>query len=105
MSSSNDEVPGEAGALAEGEFEVVLARAGRRFVIRPHEGILETLLDAGLDVPFSCQEGVCGQCLTRVITGTPDHRDSFLSPAEQASNTVMTICVSRCRGTRLLLDV
>ena len=105
MSSSDDGASGEAGALADGEFEVVLARAGRRFVIRPHDGILETLLDAGLDVPFSCQEGVCGECLTRVIEGIPDHRDSFLSPAEHASNAMMTICVSRCRGTRLLLDV
>lgn len=105
MSSSDDGASGATEALAEGEFEVVLARAGRRFVIRPDVGILETLLDAGLDVPFSCQEGVCGQCLTRVIMGTPEHRDSFLSPAEQASNAVMMICVSRCRGTRLLLDV
>lgn len=105
MSSVEDEGHGEQGALAEGEFEVVLARAGRRFVIGPRDSILDTLLDAGLDVPFSCQEGVCGECLTRVIEGAPDHRDSFLSPAEKASNAVMTICVSRCHGTRLLLDV
>ncbi len=89
---------------AEG-FTVELARDGRSFAIRPGESILDVLLDAGLDLPFSCQEGICGQCVTRVLAGAPEHRDSFLSPAEKASGTLMTICVSGCRDGRLTLDV
>lgn len=92
-------------APAEGDFVVALARDGRHFSIPPHRSILDVLLDAGLDVPFSCQEGVCGQCMARVLEGTPEHRDSYLSPAERESNSVMMICVSRSQGARLLLDV
>jgi hypothetical protein len=43
--------------------------------------------------------------MARVLDGIPEHRDSYLSPTETASNAVMMICVSRCRGERLLLDV
>ncbi len=93
------------GASEAGAFLVDLARDGRQFPVPPDRSILDVLLDAGLDVPFSCQEGVCGQCVTRVLSGEPDHRDSFLTPAETASNALMTICVSRCRGARLLLDI
>ncbi|MCZ8105579.1 MAG: PDR/VanB family oxidoreductase [Burkholderiales bacterium] len=92
-------------APAEGDFVVALARDGRHFSIPPDRSVLEVLLDAGLDLPFSCQEGVCGQCMARVLEGIPEHRDSYLSPTETASNAVMMICVSRCRGERLLLDV
>jgi ferredoxin-NADP reductase len=94
-----------AAAPADGDFVVALARDGRHVSIPPHRSILEVLLDAGLDLPFSCQEGVCGQCMSRVLEGAPEHRDSFLSPTEKASNRVMMICVSRCRGDRLLLDI
>lgn len=94
-----------AAALPPGSFVVELARTGVEMVVPPDRAILDVLLDAGLDVPFSCQAGVCGQCVTRVLQGTPEHHDSYLSPAEQASNGLMTICVSRCLGDRLRLDV
>jgi ferredoxin-NADP reductase len=101
--AEGDDRPGDSREPLD--FVVALARDGRHFSIPPHRSVLEVLLDAGLDVPFSCQEGVCGQCMARVLEGIPEHRDSYLSPTEKASNDVMTICVSRCRGERLLLDV
>jgi ferredoxin len=53
----------------------------------------------------SCYEGVCGTCEARVLEGTPDHRDSMLTEAEQAAGEVMLVCVSRSRTERLVLDL
>ena len=53
--------------------------------------------DAGVDVPVSCEQGVCGTCLTRVIEGVPDHRDMYLTPEEQAANDQFMPCCSRAR--------
>ena len=47
---------------------------------------IEALADAGVSVATSCEQGVCGTCLTRVIEGEPDHRDQYLTPEEQAAN-------------------
>ena len=62
-------------------------------------------LELKIDVPWSCEEGICGSCETRVLEGQVDHRDMVLTPAEQAENKVMMVCVSGCKSERLVLDL
>jgi len=90
---------------AVGGLTVVLARSGREFVVPQGKTILETLLDAGLDVAHSCTQGVCGACETKVLEGVPDHRDLVLTEAEQASGATMMICCSGAKTERLVLDL
>jgi len=90
---------------AEGGFTVVLAKSGKSFVIAPGKTILETLNDAGMDVPCSCLEGVCGTCETRVLEGTPDHRDVVLTEAERKASKTMMICCSGAKTEKLVLDL
>ncbi|HEY3793298.1 MAG TPA: 2Fe-2S iron-sulfur cluster binding domain-containing protein [Bradyrhizobium sp.] len=86
-------------------FEVRLHRSGRTIVVQPGDSILDALLDAGVDVAFSCTEGVCGTCETRVIDGIPDHRDSFLADEERAGNSKIMVCCSRSKSPVLTLDL
>jgi ferredoxin-NADP reductase len=86
-------------------FGVVAAGSGERIRVEPGESILDALLRAGRDVPFSCREGICGTCETKVVRGEPDHRDSVLTPEERAENGSMMICVSRSRSPELVLDL
>lgn len=88
-----------------GGFQVHLARSARSFTIAPGVSILDTLLDNGVSVSYSCMEGVCGACETRVIAGEVDHKDLILTPSEQAQNKTMMICCSGCKGTELTLDL
>jgi ferredoxin len=90
---------------AKKTFTVELKRSGRVIEITPDKSVLHTLLDAGVDVDHSCEEGVCGACETKVLEGEPDHRDSVLSAAEHASNKMMMVCVSGCKSARLVLDL
>lgn len=90
---------------ADGSFEVQLQQSGKILRVQAEQSILKVLQDAGHDVPFSCSEGICGTCLTRVVAGTPDHWDMFLTPEEQASNDQMLICCSRSQTARLVLDL
>ena len=89
----------------EGGYTVVLARSGREVPIKPGITILETLRALGMQVPASCEQGVCGTCETKVIEGRPDHRDILLSPQEKASNKTMMICCSGSLDARLVLDL
>ncbi|MBS1678262.1 MAG: oxidoreductase [Actinobacteria bacterium] len=86
-------------------FEVVLRRSGITIEIAPGETILDAAAAAGVAVPSSCREGTCGTCETIVLEGEPEHRDSILTPADQAAGDCMMICCSRCRGERLVLDL
>jgi vanillate O-demethylase ferredoxin subunit len=88
-----------------GAFIVELARTGRSIAVPQGKTILEMLLAAGIDVPYSCTEGVCGTCETKVLAGTPDHRDVILSKEERLASKSMMICCSGCKGERLVLDL
>jgi vanillate O-demethylase ferredoxin subunit len=89
----------------DGGFEVRLARSNRTIAVEPGKTILNAVLDAGIMANYSCSEGVCGTCETRVIEGIPDHRDLFLSPEEQAANKTIMICCSGSKSGTLVLDL
>ena len=100
-----DQLSGIPCPPASNTFEVALRRSGVTLDIPPQRSILDVLLDAGIDAPFSCGEGFCGTCRTAVIEGQPDHRDTVLSAAERAQGDIMMICCSRSLGPRLVLDL
>lgn len=91
-------------AAVKGGFQVVLARSQKTVFVPEGNTILEVLLAEGLDIPYSCQQGICSACETTVISGIPDHRDMILTPEQHASNKVMMICCSGCKGDQIVLD-
>lgn len=95
----------QAAADARASYTVELRRSGKTFEVTPDTSLHKMLQACKADVPFSCEEGVCGSCETRVLEGEIDHRDSVLTAAERASNKVMMVCVSGCKSERLVLDL
>ncbi|MFC9590444.1 PDR/VanB family oxidoreductase [Streptomyces sp. NPDC056944] len=92
-------------ASGEGAFEVELRRTGRTLRVEPGRTLLDTVREVVPGVAYSCEEGWCGTCETKVIAGTPEHHDTVLGEDEKASGTTMMICVGRSRGDRLVLDL
>ncbi|MBV4551933.1 PDR/VanB family oxidoreductase [Pseudomonas sp. SWRI102] len=90
---------------ADGSFSVKLARSGLVFEVPADRSVVQVLESHGVEVPISCEQGVCGTCLTRVLEGVPEHRDMFLTEAEQALNDQFTPCCSRSRTPLLVLDL
>jgi len=86
-------------------FTVVAQASGKTFEVAPGETITDRLAENGILVPVSCQSGVCGTCMTRVVEGTPDHRDLVQTDIEKASNAQITVCCSRSKTRKLVLDI
>ncbi len=86
-------------------FDVKLASNGKVFTVPPGTTVIKVLAEAGVEIPYSCEEGVCGTCLTRVLEGVPDHRDMYLTEEEQAANDQFTPCCSRAKSKVLVLDL
>jgi ferredoxin-NADP reductase len=87
------------------DFEVEAAASGVTVQVPVGTSIVRALEEAGVFPETSCEEGICGTCETKVVEGEPDHRDSLLSDEERETGATMMICVSRCRGRRLVLDL
>ena len=94
----------EAPAVVGG-FTLQLARSGMTVAVEPGKTMLGALLAAGIKVPWSCKEGVCGACETMVLEGTPDHRDQVLSTSERALNDRVMVCCSGSKSETLVLDL
>jgi vanillate O-demethylase ferredoxin subunit len=92
-------------AARQGGFTVELARSGIVLQVPAGRSILDVVFDAGVSVPSSCREGICGSCETRIVCGEADHRDALLSEEEQAANESMMICCSGAKSERLVLDL
>ena len=97
--------PKPAEFAADHDFEVVLSCSDRTVHVPAGISVLKAIEQAGVSVLSSCREGTCGTCETGVLDGEPEHRDSILTEAERAAGDLMMICVSRCRGERLVLDL
>jgi vanillate O-demethylase ferredoxin subunit len=86
-------------------FEVKIASTGKIIPVAADKSVVQALAAAGIEIITSCGEGVCGTCLTRVLEGTPEHWDSYLTPEEQAANNQFTPCCSRSESALLVLDL
>jgi vanillate O-demethylase ferredoxin subunit len=90
---------------ADGPFEMELRRSGKVIRVAAEQTAAHALLDAGIEVLLSCEQGVCGTCITKVLAGVPDHHDLYLTDAEHARNDCFTPCCSRSKTPRLVLDL
>ncbi|TDN60057.1 PDR/VanB family oxidoreductase [Scandinavium goeteborgense] len=86
-------------------FEVVAATSGITVQVMEDQTIVEALAQAGLKVNVSCKQGICGSCLTDVLEGEPDHRDSYLTDEEKADGDQILLCCSRSKCGRLVIDL
>jgi vanillate O-demethylase ferredoxin subunit len=90
---------------ADGSFSIKLGSTGQVFEVPADKTVVQVLQSHGVDVAMSCEQGICGTCLTRVLEGVPDHRDLYLTEDEQAANDQFTPCCSRARSAMLVLDL
>jgi ferredoxin-NADP reductase len=89
----------------ENTCEIKLARQGVTITVPSDQTLLRAIRDVIPSILYSCEEGYCGTCETRVLEGTPDHRDTILTDEERESNTTIMICVSRSKSPGLVLDL
>ena len=88
-------------------FQAILTKSNRTIDVAAHQSILEALEANGVDAPYLCRGGACGQCETGVVScaGEIEHNDHFLEPDDKASGKKIMICVSRISGDTITLDL
>lgn len=100
FSSSN-----RADSGVDEPFEAELRRSGAVVTVPAGRSLLAAIQEIDPTVDLSCENGVCGSCVTRVLAGSPEHRDDVLQPHERDRSDIIYPCVSRAVGGRIVLDV
>jgi vanillate monooxygenase ferredoxin subunit len=86
-------------------FDVRVASSGKTYTVAAGQSVVQALLEHGVEILTSCEQGVCGTCITRVLEGEPDHRDLYFTDEEHAKNDQFTPCCSRAKSKILVLDL
>ena len=86
-------------------FKVKIASSGEMITVEDGLRFVDALGENGIIIPVSCEQGVCGTCLTGVLEGEPGHNDVFRTDEEKAANDQMTLCCSRAKSDLLVLDL
>lgn len=89
----------------DGSFEVRIASSGKTYPVAKDQSVVQALAPHGIEILTSCEQGVCGTCITRVLQGDCDHRDLYFTDEEKAANDQFTPCCSRAKGKLLVLDL
>jgi len=90
---------------ADQAFDIKIASSGKTIRVAADQTVVRALEAEGIDVLTSCEQGVCGTCITRVLEGECDHRDMYFTDEEKAANDQFTPCCSRARSAVLVLDL
>jgi dimethylamine monooxygenase subunit B len=88
-------------------FKAKLTHSNKTITVGTHQSILEAVEANGVDAPYMCRGGACGQCETNVVSckGQILHNDIYLEPEDKASGKKIMICISRIKGDEITLDL
>jgi vanillate monooxygenase ferredoxin subunit len=95
--------PASSEAGEDSPFELVLARRGITVPVAAGQSAVGALHELGIDIPTSCEQGLCGTCVVDLLEGEAEHRDHCLSSTERRHR--LALCCSRARSPRLVLDL
>ena len=96
---------GQKNAAPSNGFRLGLARTGVELYVPEGSTAVDVVRAAGIAIETSCEQGICGTCVAKVLDGIPDHHDSFLTEAEKSRNDCIALCVSRARSEKLVVDL
>jgi tetrachlorobenzoquinone reductase len=104
-STHRERFAAQTETLSRDVFKVYLKKSNKVLTVGPDQTLLQACIEGGVDVGYSCEEGVCGACEVAVLEGKVDHRDSVLTPFEREKGCKMMICCSRAKDESLVLDL
>ncbi|MBU9548031.1 PDR/VanB family oxidoreductase [Burkholderia multivorans] len=107
MNVHSESFTGVAAEVEDGDraFDVKIHETGQIIHVNKNQTVLNALLDAGIDIPSSCEAGNCGTCQTKVVSGTIDHRDQYLTSAERRENKSFMPCCSRTKDDMITISL
>jgi vanillate O-demethylase ferredoxin subunit len=95
--------PTDANTTTGLPFTLKLAQRGITVPVAADQTAVDALHEVGIDIPVSCQQGLCGTCVVEGDGEGAEHRDFCLTGTER--RTKVALCCSRAKGLELVLQL
>lgn len=100
VEAAPEQRPGEQTST----FTVRLARSGKSFTMEPSETVLAAARKAGVPLPSSCSQGICGTCKTKLLEGTVEMKHNGGIRPREIDKGLRLMCCSKPTSD-LVLDL
>lgn len=95
--------PTDANTSTGLPFTLRLAQRGISVAVAADQTAVDALHEVGIDIPVSCQQGLCGTCVVEGDGEGAEHRDFCLTGSERRHK--VALCCSRAKGRELVLQL
>ncbi len=93
------------GSLKTQEVTVLYEGSEYKFTVEPHQTVLEAALELDIDLPYSCQAGMCTACMGKCISGKVHlDEDDGLTKSELAAGYILT-CVAHPLSKDVVIEI
>ena len=88
----------------EGQLEIIYDNYSNKINFQSSEVLLDSILNNNIDVPYSCQGGVCSSCIARIKKGKIEMKTNQILTDEEINEGLILTCQSIPKSISIIID-
>ncbi len=102
--TSSIQIPQQKNYIEEGLLNIKCDDVTHQLTLDQNKTLLEIALNEKIDVPYSCQGGVCSSCIARVSEGKVDMRNNQILTDEEINEGLILSCQAIPKSKKITID-
>ena len=90
--------------MQEGQLEIIYDNYSNKINFKSSEILLDSILNNNIDVPYSCQGGVCSSCIARIKKGKIEMKTNQILTDEEINEGLILTCQSIPKSNNIIID-
>jgi len=104
FSTSSNNKEATSGADGHTKISILVDSEETTFEMSQQQTLLEAALKQGLDVPYSCQGGICSSCICRITEGAAEMKKNQILNESEVAEGLTLACQAYPTTTTIKID-
>ena len=102
--TSSIQISKQKDNIEEGLLNIKYDDVTHKLILDQNKTLLEIALNQKIDVPYSCQGGVCSSCIARVTEGKVDMNNNQILTEEEIQEGLILSCIATPKSNKITID-